>query len=137
MDNISNTGVYAISGTPNLLFHMTWDNNFMTQIRNSIDGTLFYRTKSAGTWHEWEKLIDNYTFSDLETKVNNLESKFNNLSTKYASHSHVELLSPSKTYRLSMQDDRNLVVYKTSDNSVIFATNNLFSQSGNTLTINY
>ena len=36
----------------------------------------------TGTWHEWKKLIDNYTFSDLETKVNNLESKFNNLFTQ-------------------------------------------------------
>ena len=46
--------------------------------------TSLIRTNDGINWNHggWNKLIDNYTFSDLETKVNNLESKFNNLFTQ-------------------------------------------------------
>ena len=60
------------------------------------------------------------------------KAEINTLLAGISSHT---LRSPNTAYTATIQDDGNFVVYQGS--TAIFCTKSLFTQSGNTLTINY
>ncbi len=57
IDGITESGLYRITSSAGLLLHITWDSNYMLQIRNVNSGRLSWRTK-AGTWGAWSDVAD-------------------------------------------------------------------------------
>lgn len=57
IDTITESGLYRITSSAGLLLHITWDTNYMLQIRNVNGGRLSWRTK-AGTWGAWSDVAD-------------------------------------------------------------------------------
>lgn len=51
MDNITQTGLYRLTGTPGLLIHLQWDANYAVQIYHSqSNNALSCRQKRDGKW---------------------------------------------------------------------------------------
>ena len=57
IDGITESGLYRITSSAGLLLHITWDANYMLQIRNINGSRLSWRTKT-GTWGAWSDVAD-------------------------------------------------------------------------------
>lgn len=73
---------------------------------------------------KYRKLSDNnYQIQSEWTSSDTVEfPDGTTLTNKINAHKHNSLYSPDSKYNVIMQNDGNLVVYKTSDGSVVFAT---------------
>lgn len=67
IDTITESGLYRITSSAGLLLHITWDTNYMLQIRNVNGGRLSWRTK-AGTWGAWSDVADGGNASKVDGK---------------------------------------------------------------------
>ena len=67
IDSITESGLYRITSTAGLLLHITWDANYMLQIRNINGSRLSWRTK-AGTWGAWSDVADGGNASKVDGK---------------------------------------------------------------------
>ena len=85
IDSLTNEGfyntTYQTTGDQSTnLIHLTWDANFMSQIKCGLDSQISHRTKASGTWQNWRTILDAENYTNYCATTNHTHN--------YASSSH-------------------------------------------------
>ena len=101
IDSLSNNGFYSTTysatgdQTTNMI-HITWDGNFMSQIKCGIDSQISHRTKAAGVWQSWRTILDANNYSNYCAAASHTHSGYaasNHTHSNYAASSHTHTYS--------------------------------------------
>lgn len=135
IDNLDETCIVQVQGTPTTLIHIKWDNNFKSQIALSYGQTkIRTRTSSNSVWKEWMDYAapiktQKFSFSEqlaagswIEKTIGNLTIPSNRKITGLiVNHSTVSVLQGSVTAQVYNNSQMHVCINNLSTGTQTFS----------------